>query len=81
MVLAIKFVYNYYFLLQAAKKSESLFQLIDVDKDGTLSEQEFLRVMSSSYLKFLFGLLTIILTGLPAGWRADGKTEQNCGGE
>ncbi len=67
MVLAIKFVYNYYFLLQAAKKSESLFQLIDVDKDGTLSEQEFLRVMSSSYLKFLFGLLTIILTGLPAG--------------
>jgi hypothetical protein len=38
--------------MQAAKKSETLFQLIDVDKDGTLSEQEFLRVMSSSLLKF-----------------------------
>jgi hypothetical protein len=45
-------VYTYYFLLQAAKKSETLFQLIDVDKDGTLSEQEFLRVMSASLLKF-----------------------------
>jgi hypothetical protein len=67
LVLATKFVYIYHFLLQAAKKSEALFQLIDVDRDGTLSEQEFLRVMSSSYLKFLFGLLTIILTGLPAG--------------
>jgi hypothetical protein len=57
MVLAIKFVYSYYFLLQAAKKSETLFQLIDVDKDGTLSEQEFLRVMSSSLLRFSVSLI------------------------
>jgi hypothetical protein len=31
-------------LFQAAKKAETLFQLIDIDKDGTLTEQEFLRV-------------------------------------
>jgi hypothetical protein len=31
-------------LFQAAKKAETLFQLIDIDKDGTLMEQEFLRV-------------------------------------
>jgi hypothetical protein len=33
-----------FLLCQAAKKAEKLFQLIDIDKDGTLTEQEFLRV-------------------------------------
>ena len=32
------------FILQANKHSEKLFQLIDIDGDGNLTETEFLRV-------------------------------------
>ena len=35
------------FILQANKHSEKLFQLIDIDGDGNLTETEFLRVSNN----------------------------------